>query len=174
MPVADDAGIDAKRLSNRSHATKVVYQFPPFHVQGNITVRDNQSTRKSKNRFAAKLFRFPLVGSTETMSFMGKRLRAARYAVGESNLTQLCQKLNWEQNAWAQWESGKNRLDPLVLARFIEMFPALSSDYVLLGDYRRLSFEVVGAIRQAEQRVRDEEAAPVKRGRPRREAAALT
>lgn len=111
---------------------------------------------------------------TEIAKAIGRRLRIARIAVGAENLTDLSERIGLSgSNVWGNWETRGTLPNALFLMKFIDLYPSLSLDYIYRGDKGKLAYELVGEIEKAEKKLAEEEANPVKRGRPKKSASPL-
>lgn len=75
---------------------------------------------------------------------VGRRLAAAREAL-EMRQIDLCDKLNVEQNAWSQYESGERMFSVHVAIRLADKFN-VTLDWIYRGDLATISHALAGKI----------------------------
>jgi DNA-binding XRE family transcriptional regulator len=52
------------------------------------------------------------------------------------------------EHSWGRYESGQSEINPLALAFFVKKYPDATADWVLTGDMRGLSNEVIDRLYQ--------------------------
>lgn len=72
---------------------------------------------------------------------VAKRLRCARLALGLSQVT-VARGLDLKPSTWCVWESGENLPDPLVMARFGDVY-GITTDWIYRGRTEALPPEIV-------------------------------
>lgn len=75
---------------------------------------------------------------------IGRRLRAARQAIGLSQKT-LYDTLGIKAAAWNHWESGKRLPDPLAMAELYRRY-GITMEWIYVGDPKGLPFGIAQAV----------------------------
>lgn len=170
MPIAYDVGREPESPAQDRRAAEGVYQFPVTHSQDKITKREFKSTLYREGQFQTEIIilRYAMTAKTRSQAKIevGRRLRAARYAVGRRNLAELANELEILPQTWTNYESGLHLPDHFVFGRFRELYK-ISDDYVRYGDKSSLPYALGKAVEAAEAEVAAEYDGTQKRGRGR-------
>ena len=78
--------------------------------------------------------------ASEALLICGKRLRAAREALG-IEAKEAARSAGAGASTWSMWENGHRLADPLAVARFCARY-GISMDWVYMGDTRGMSPEL--------------------------------
>lgn len=172
MPVANNGWACPQSPAYQHHTTQVVYKFARIHGSNNYTYGVIRSRRKCETKFHDAIVSFVRTmkpeSLTETAKAIGRRLRAARIAVGAGNLSKLSQRVGLSNsNVWTNWEKRGTMPNGLFIIKFIDLYPSLSMDYIYRGDKGRLSYDVVQLIEAAEIEVAAAELRERQPGRPK-------
>lgn len=158
MPVGNRIHFKAEALAYERDAANVVYEFARVHRLRKYTEGEFTSSEIVEGRIHPIIIMLPAGMADETtsriMTDIGRRLRAARIAVGQRNLAALCREVGVAPSRWTNWESSLKMPDPLVLIRFANRF-RVSLDYILRGEKGQLPYDLAEAIIAAEREVEE-------------------